>query len=187
MSESASDAKIRELSRQLKNEKTAHSVTRNELKREVERVWRLVPTHYITLMGVYPPLRKLLHVLAEAADLQDPSRGAPVEDTMRTQFVPDGENASTSSTERGVLTHARVRAHVRMFNKELEAKAHYWAQTIGASEWEYQPPDGRCEECGNHLVQTSTGRRRQYCSDTCRQRASRNVTKPEHAESLGSR
>lgn len=152
MSESASDAKIRELSRQLKNEKREHSETRRMLQREIERVWRLVPSHYITLMGVYPPLRKLFHVLAEAADLQDPSRGAPIEDVMRTQFVHVGDNASTSHTEAAVSSHARVRHNTQIirtemeslrkyFTKLLEDKARTLARLVGSEEWEYELPD----------------------------------------------
>ena len=160
---SAADKKIAELTRRLHNEQTAHTITRNQLQQELTRVWRLVPSHYINLMGVYPPLRRLLHVLAEAADLQDPSRGAPVEDTMRTEFIPTGENASTSTTERGVLTHARHRSHVTQIIRDLEDRAHRYAQWIDADQYEYTPPDDECQSCGARLPQPSNGRPRKYC------------------------
>ena len=112
------------LAKDLEREKKAHDKTRTELQQELQRVWRLVPAHYISLMGVYPPLRSLLHILAEAADLQDPSRGAPVEDTMRTQFVHTGDQASSSSTEAGVLTHRSQRAAVAEITKQLRWLTH---------------------------------------------------------------
>jgi len=173
---SVADKTITDLRRQLDNEQRAHAITRNELQREITRVWRLVPSHYINLMGVYPPLRRLLHVLGEAAALQDPARGAPIEDTMRTQYVAVGANASTSQTERGVLTHRRARADVAFISTKLDTLARDLANTVRATEWEYPVPDGVCRECGGGFVQVANGRRRVYCSDTCRQRASRKVT-----------
>lgn len=152
---SKSEPTARSLSRDLKREQDAHKRTRRELQEEIERVWRLVPSHYINLMGVYPPLRKLLHVLAEAADLQDPSRGAPVEDTMRTQFVHTGERASTSMTE-SASQHGYYRQRVRDFSKDLRIVADAIRSDIdtklgdlasraggslGLSEWEYELPD----------------------------------------------
>lgn len=175
MSRSASEAKITDLYRQLNNEKTAHAATRNELQAEIQRVWRLVPSHYVSLMGVYPAMRKLLHVLAEAADLQDPSRGAPVEDTMRTQFVHVGDNASTSATEAGEYTHRRQRAVVEEMTKQLEWLTHKLSKLIPGTETEYDPPQGECPECGRLIFQNDVGRNRIFCSTKCRVRASRKV------------
>jgi hypothetical protein len=152
MAKSATEAKIRELSRQLEAEKRDHARTRNELQAEITRWQRLARPNILDLMGVYPPLRKLLNVLAEAADLQDPSRGSPIEDTMRTEYVAVGDRASTSSTERGVLTHARARHNVRVisgelehlrsdFNARLDDKTHWLAKLVGGEEWEYPLPD----------------------------------------------
>lgn len=132
------------LNKELKREKKAHDQTRKELQQELERVWRLVPSHYISLMGVYPPLRKLLHVLTEAADLQDPSRGAPIEDTMRTQFVHTGDRASSSSTEAGVLTHRQHRAAVEEITKQLEWLTDKVSKLIPGPEWEYVLPERVC-------------------------------------------
>lgn len=154
MGRSASEKRILELQNQLASEQTKHAKTRNELQQEIARIWRLVPGYYINLMGVYPPLRRLLHVLAEAADLQDPSRGAPVEDTMRTQFVHTGENASASMTE-SAAEHSYYRTRVRGFSKDLRVladdvqgyvekkladDAHRFGQSLGISEWEYPEP-----------------------------------------------
>jgi len=129
------------------------------LQQENHRLWALVPKGYINLMGVYPPLRKLLHVLAEAADAQDPTRGAPTEDTMRTEYVSNGPNASNSPTERGWLTHERARSNVRFmhdeldilqrkFVKDLAAKTAHFASVTSATEWEYQPPLPVCHKKG---------------------------------------
>jgi hypothetical protein len=145
MGKSASEAKIRDLTRQLAEEQRKHARTRAELQQENARIWRLVPAHYINLMGVYPPLRKLLHVLAEAADAQDPSRGAPTEDTMRTEYT------DLTPTERGVITHWRARSNVRFMRDELEilrkrfvdqlgAKTAHFANVTSATAWEYDPP-----------------------------------------------
>ena len=176
MSKSATTKAIESLQEQIRLEKTAHAATRNELQAEISRVWRLVPTHYISLMGAYPPLRKLLHLLAEAAELQDPSRGAPVEDTMRTQFVHVGDNASTSTTEAGVLTHRRQRAVVEQMIGELEWMVHKLSKLIPGTEAEYNPPDGVCEcGCGRLVFQDDKGRSRRFYSATCRKRASRSV------------
>lgn len=148
---SATTKAIESLHKQLKEEKTAHARTRNELQAEITRWQRLARPKILDLMGQYPPLKKLLNVLAEAADLQDPSRGSPIEDTMRVEFIPDGNNASTSSTERGVLTHQRARNNVRFLNseleylrskftKDLEDRAHRMAQIVGTPEYEYELP-----------------------------------------------
>lgn len=178
MSESATEAKLRDLGRQLSAEKTAHARTRNELQATIERIWRLVPGYWINLMGVYPSLRRLVHILAEAADLQDPARGAAYEDTMRTEYTPDGE--TLTQTERGVIHHQRARDNVRQLekglirlNKELEYHTHRMGGMIPGSHWEYEPPEGKCEVCGELIVQSDTGRARRYCGDTCRQRAKR--------------
>ena len=174
MSESATEARIRELSRQLNNEETAHTRTRNELQAEIERVWCLVPGHWINLMGAFPPLRQLLHVLAQAANLQDPSRGAPHEDVMRTEYTPDGE--TLTPTELGVVIHARDRAAVAEMVKQLKWFTHKLSKLIaGDPDIEYHPPEGACQECGRLLFQNDTGRPRRYCSAKCRQRASRKV------------
>jgi hypothetical protein len=152
MSRAANTRAIESLQKQLRDERAAHARTRTELQQELTRVWRLVPGGFIELMGVYPPLRKLLHILGEAADLQDPSRGAPIEDTARTEYVAVGNNASTSQTERGVLTHARARSHVKLMGREIEAlrnritdlvaeKTNDFANLTSASEWEYDLPD----------------------------------------------
>ena len=172
MSESATEAKLRDLGRQLAAEKTAHTRTRNELQATIERIWRLVPGHWISLMGVYPALRRLFHILAEAADLQDPAKGVDYENTMRTEYTPDGE--TMTQTERGVVTHKKHRSNVRQLNKELdrlanqihkelEYRTHRMGQLIPGSHWEYDPPEGQCEECGKPVVQPATGRKRKYC------------------------
>jgi hypothetical protein len=143
---------------------------KNELlQQEIHRVWGLVPTHYINLMGVYPPLRKLLHVLAEAADAQDPTRGAPSEDTMRTEYVPDGE--TLTPTERGMFAHWQNRTNVRHGRTKLEslitrilaAETSHLAGMVRATEWEYNPPAGHCLECNASIIQPPTGRPRKYC------------------------
>lgn len=176
MSESATDKRIRELSRQLENEKRDHARTRNELQSEISRVWRLVPSHYINLMGVYPALRKLLHVIAEAADLQDPSRGAPAEDTMRTQFVHTGDNASSSHAEQAYSTHRKHRADVAKMNQEIDWVTHRISKLLPGDPDEYNPPDGECEcGCGKLIFQNTEGRRRRFYNDACRQRALRKV------------
>ena len=173
MSKTSPASQIQHLKGELNRERQAHSRTRAELQQEVDRVWRLVPSHYINLMGVYPPLRKMLHVLAEAADRQDPSRSAPIEDTMRTEFVSVGENASTSSTEAGVLTHHRARRNVKnlrdridhlqkRWNDELADTAYHHGQAVDASEWEYTPPT-RCESCRTPVSRPHTGRPRKFC------------------------
>jgi hypothetical protein len=124
------------------------------LQQEITRIWCLVPSHYINLMGVYPPLRKLLHVLAEAADAQDPTRGAPSEDTIRTEVT------ELTPTERGVLSHWRARNNVRFVNKELDilqrrfteqlaAKTAHFASVTSTTEWEYDlPPPPVCHRKG---------------------------------------
>jgi hypothetical protein len=171
-----STSAIESLHKQLKDEKKAHARTRTELQAEIARTWRLVPSHYINLMGVYPPLRRLLHVLAEAADLQDPSRGAPIEDTMRTQFVHVGENASTSQTEAGVLSHRRSRAAVEEIRKQLDYFTHRVSKLIPGAEYEYNPPAGECEcGCGRLVFQSEQGRARRFYSAACRKRAERKV------------
>lgn len=168
MSETALEKTARRLNERLEEEKTAHAKTRNELRVTIERVWRLVPQHYINLMGVYPALRRLLHVLAEAADLQDPTRGAAIEDTMRTEVT------ELTPTERGVISHHRQRANVRTLQKDidklanrihriLDDRTHHMGSLIPGSEWEYDPPDGECEECGNPVMQPAKGRPRKYC------------------------
>jgi len=177
MSEAATTKAIRSLQTQLRDEKTAHAVTRNNLQAEIARIWRLDPGHYIPLMGAYPPLRKLLHVLAEAADLQDPSRGAPIEDTMRTQFVHVGEHASTSATEAAVSTHRHQRAVVAEMLKELDWMTHKLSKLIPGTDTEYHPPDGECPECGRFIFQSEVGRNKTYCSARCRLRALRGETK----------
>lgn len=173
---------LENLNKELQREREKHHRTRQELRTELERVWRLVPTHYISLMGVYPPLRKLLHVLAEAADLQDPTKGAAYEDTMRTEYTPDGE--TLTQTESGVIHHQAQRAHVVTLSKDLQYihkkirnllddKTHDMAHLTRGEAWEYSPPDGKCEECKRLLFQSPTGRRKSFCSARCRQAASR--------------
>jgi hypothetical protein len=159
-----SERSERELRRQLKNEIHAHRCTRDEL----DRVWRLVPTNYISLMGVYPPLRKLLSVLVDAADLQDPARGAPIEDTMRTEFVHTGEQASSSSTEAGVMTHRRHRAAVEEITKQIDRLADSLSNLVPGPGWEYDPPSSRCENCDRPIAQPTRGRPRKWCSERCR-------------------
>lgn len=176
----ATDNRIRDLTRQLKAERAAHNRTRLELQQELDRVWRLVPRHYISLMGVYPSLRQLFHVIAEAAELQDPTNGAPTEDTARTQFVHVGEHASTSQTERAVTTHRQAREVVRRIDLHLNHFVHTFSQWIGAVVYEYNPPDGECLTCGGPLIQAGNGRPRLYCSDRCRRQ---NPTKQQTAES----
>jgi uncharacterized coiled-coil protein SlyX len=160
---SASESKIRELNRQLAETKTELARTRNELQQEITRWQRLVPSHYISLMGVYPPLRKLLHVLAEAADAQDPTRGAPVEDTMRTEVT------ELTPTERGVISHWKARSNVRFmrdeleilrkrFNEALEAKTAHFANVAGTTAWEYNPPRPVCHRKGCRM----RGRQQSY-------------------------
>lgn len=165
MSESATDAKIRDLSRRLREEKTSHAKTRNELQLKNERTWRLVPSHYINLMGVYPPLRKLFAVLTDAAWLQDPTRGAPGEDTMRTEVT------ELTPTERGVLSHRKHRANVAELNrqlnqlhKDLAYRVHRMSQIIPGAEWSYDLPTS-CESCGGYVAQPDTGRPRKYCME----------------------
>jgi hypothetical protein len=171
MSKSAWERKAEELARDLHNERRSNAV----LKQELDRVWRLVPGGFIDLMGVYPPLRKLLHVLAEAADLQDPSRGAPVEDTMRTEYISSGPRASTSQTERGVLMHHRARSNVRFMGAEMESlrrrfvellddKTRDLANLISAEQWEYAPPSKPVcwrKDC------THRGRKQPYRIEEC--------------------
>lgn len=171
MAKSKSEKIALDLERQLTAEKLAHTLTINTLHQQIARLWRLIPTHYINLMGVYPSMRKLLLVLSEAADLQDPSRSAPIEDTMRTEFVSVGENASTSSTERAVLTHRQHRATVVEMNRQLDWMAHKLSKMIPGVEDEYDPPSGNCPECGAFVFRSDTGRPRTYCSARCRQRA----------------
>jgi hypothetical protein len=174
MCESPTTKRIHSLVEQLRNEKTAHAATRNLLQSEIDRVWRLVPSHYVNLMGVYPPLRLLLRILVEAADLQDPSKGAAYEDTMRTEYTPDGE--TLTQTERGVLTHRRHRATVVKMNDELDWLTHKLSKLIPGTEVEYHPPQGECEcGCGRLNYQNDTGRKRRFYSAKCRQRASRKV------------
>jgi hypothetical protein len=127
------------------------------LQQENHRLWALVPKGYINLMGVYPPLRKLLHVLAEAADAQDPTRGAPTEDTMRTEVT------ELTPVERGVLSHWRARNNVRFISKELDIlardftkkladKTAHFASVTSATEWEYElPPPPVCHRKGCSL------------------------------------
>jgi hypothetical protein len=165
MGKSSWERKLEDLNRQLAREKLAHAKTRQRLDR-----WRWLATpRILDLMGVYPPLRKLLHVLAEAADLQDPSRGAPIEDTMRVGYIPDGENASTSSTELAVLTHRKHRADVRFIGRELdilrreftnklEAKTAEFAAVSSASQYEYElpiPPVCHRKDCRKRGVRQS--------------------------------
>jgi hypothetical protein len=172
MSKSASEAKIRELQRLLANEKTAHAVTRNQLQQEITRWQRLVPSHYISLMGVYPPLRKLLHVLAEAADAQDPMRGAPTEDTMRTDV------AELTPVERGVISHWRARSNVRFMqrelemlrrriNEQLEAKTAHFANVAGTTAWEYDPPLPVCWYKTKTFTCPMRGRQQSYGTEKC--------------------
>jgi hypothetical protein len=173
MAVSASERRIRQLSDQLESEKVAHARTRNELQSVIDRTWRLVPSHYIALMGVYPPLRRLLTVLGEAADLQDPSRGAAIEDTMRVDFVHSGEQASSSHPEHALTTHRRHRQTVETLRSELDWFTHKVSKLIPGSPTEYNPPSGECEDCGRPLYQSDTGRPRKTCGSTCRKRASR--------------
>ena len=151
MVKSALEKENIQLRRRLEKAELEVARTRNELQAEVTKWQRLARPKILDLMGVYPPLRKLLNVLAEAADLQDPSSGSPIEDTMRTEYVAVGDRASTSSTERGVLTHARARHNVRVintelehlqsdFNTRLEDKTHWLAKLVGGEEWEYEMP-----------------------------------------------
>jgi hypothetical protein len=139
MSRSANE--IASLRRELRRKKDDIAL----LQQEIHRLWALTPKSYINLMGVYPPLRKLLHVLAEAADAQDPSRGAPSEDTIRTEVT------ELTPTERGVLSHWRARNNVRFISKELDilqrrfteqlaAKTAHFASVTSTTEWEYDPP-----------------------------------------------
>lgn len=169
MSKSKWEKAAEDLHRRLEDEKTAHARTRNELQREVSRWQRLASPKILDLMGTYQPLRKLLHVLAEAAELQDPLRGAPTEDTMRTEVT------ELTQTERSVLTYSRHRQNVRLFGKELEHlredferkladKAHRFAQTVGATEWQY-PEVSKCADCGAYVFQPPTGRPRKYCEE----------------------
>jgi len=157
MSKSASEAKIRELQRQLANKDVELARTRNQLQSEITRWQRLSgrPIRGISMLelfGVYPALRKLIHVLFEAADLQDPSRSAPSEDTMRVNFVHSGDNASSSHAELGYASHQKHRANVRTldkglarvaarFDKELRSEVHYLAKLVAGEEWEYGIPD----------------------------------------------
>ncbi len=173
MSESATEARIRDLQRQLNKEKAGRSEDRRLFQAEIERIWRLVPGYWINLMGAFPPLRKLLHILAEAADLQDPSKGAPYEDTMRTEYTPDGE--TLTQTERGVLTHRKHRADVSKMVSELEWFTHKISKLIPGQDRgiQYHPPEGECEECGRLLFQSDTGNKRSYCSTKCRVAAHR--------------
>jgi hypothetical protein len=151
----------------------------NEKNAELERVWRLVPGYKLNLMVFYPALRRLFAILAEAADLTDPARGAPLEDTMRTEYTPDGE--TLTPTERAVFTHWRHRSDVVEANRRLQQDADKLlnqmtdelSRLIPGAEIVYNPPDGECAECGRMLFQNDTGRKREYCGAKCRQRASR--------------
>lgn len=170
MSKSASTRAIESYRTQLEAEKASHARTRRELQVEIERVWRLVPSWKIHLMGAYPPLRKLLMVLGEAAELQDPSSGQPMSDTMRSEVT------EYSSTERAVLTHKKHRATVAEMNKQLEWLTDRLSRLIPGVSTEYNPPSGECEcGCGRLVFQTDTGRSRQFASAACRKRASRKV------------
>jgi hypothetical protein len=157
MSKSASEVLIRDLQRQLSKEKNEHARTRNHLQAEITRWQRLAgrPVRGISMLelfGVYPALRKLIHVLFEAAELQDPSRSAPSEDTARVSFVHSGENASSSHAELGYATHQVHRANVRAldkglsriankFDNELRTEVHYLAKLVAGEEWEYGIPE----------------------------------------------
>lgn len=191
MSKSKYEKLAEDLHRRLEEEKTAHARTRNELQVRIERIWRLVPSHYINLMGVYPALRRLIHVLAEAADLQDPTRGAAYEDTMRTEYTPDGE--TLTQTESGVVNQRKARSNVKTLNRELdrlqndihrelEFKTHRLGSLVPGSHWSYDPPEGECEECGGPVVQPVKGRPRKYCRE-CSPEKSGKVGFPESVNS----
>lgn len=172
MSKSATTRTIESLHAQLKTEKADHARTRRELQAEIERVWRLVPSWKIHLMGAFPPLKKLLVVLGEAAELQDPSSGAPTSDTMRSEVT------ELTPTERAVLTHRQHRATVAEMNRQLDWFTHKMSKLIPGPELEYNPPSGECPECGRYIFQVGAGRERIFCSKPCRQKASRrNATK----------
>lgn len=160
---SATETKLRDLNRQLEAEKVAHAKTRNQLQAEILTVWRLVPTHYINLMGVYPSLRRLLRALGEAADLQDPTRGASTNDSVR--------NSTMSPTELGVLTHRQHRANVNTINTELDWFTHKVTNLVPGPDTQYHPPDSTCLECGEPVLRNGNGRPREYCSQRCRQKA----------------
>jgi hypothetical protein len=156
----------------LETEKLKNRRLINEKNAELERVWRLVPVNFVVLLHEMPSLKKLLLLVGEAIGLADPLRGAPIEDTMRTQFVHVGENASTSATEAGA-THNRDRANLYEIERRLRNVTDELGRLLKARETEYHPPHGRCEECGKLLFQNETGRPRIYCSDKCQKRAVR--------------
>jgi len=146
MSRSSSDAKIRHLQRELEAEKLAHTRTRNELQQEIRRWQWLTRPKLLELLATYPGLQKLLDTLAEAAGLQDPLRGAPSEDTMRT------ETTELTPTERAVLSHRKHRSNVRLLdtdiqylqrkiNELVDHQAHTMAQLIGGQERLFELPD----------------------------------------------
>lgn len=157
MSKSASESKIRDLERRLHAKDVELARTRNQLQAEITRWQRLAgrPIRGVSLLelfGVYPALAKLIPVLFEAADLQDPSRSAPSEDTMRVGFVHSGENASSSHPELAYSSHHKHRANVRTldkglgrladkFSNELRIEVHYLAKLIAGEEWSYEIPD----------------------------------------------
>ena len=143
---SSVERQLRDANRQLARERDAHQKTRTELQAEIQRWQWLASPRIFELMAVYPSLKKLLSVLAEAAELQDPAKGAPTSDTMRTEVT------QLTSVEQAVLSHKRHRQNVRIisgelehlrkkFNEQLEYKSHWMAQLIGGSEWEYQIPE----------------------------------------------
>jgi hypothetical protein len=142
---SASDRTIESLQRQLSDEKRKHAQTRQELQRVIQRQQAILPPRLRDLFGTYPALRRLLAVLIEASELADPSRGAPLSDTMR---VGHG----SSSVERAVESYRKARANVRhidsgmgkfakrwdKLNRELEDRTDSWAALAGATQWEFE-------------------------------------------------
>jgi hypothetical protein len=143
---SAADRTIESLHRQLSDEKRKHATTRQELQRVIRRQMALTTPGLRDLMGTFPALRRLLAVLVEAAELQDPSRGAPMSDVMR---VGHGD----SSVEKALESYRKARANVRHLDKEmgkfakrwydkmdaeLEDRTYNWASLVGASQWEYE-------------------------------------------------
>ena len=98
---------------------------REAVTKELERARSMMSVEIRSLMGQYPPLRRLLAILTEAAALQDPQKGRAIDGAsplVRAKgSVPGDEGAATR----------QHRMRVRRWIRRLEGITRDFEQEIG--------------------------------------------------------
>lgn len=112
----------------------AERTHREALMRELERVRQLTPTEIRSLFAVYPPLRRLIWILADAADLQDPLTGRAIDGSS-----PLVKTKGGNSRDEGASTRSD-RMRVRRWITRLEGITRSFEQEIGGQPVEDSTP-----------------------------------------------